>query len=46
MFTLDVNVPKRNATIYTQGSRVVIDIEIWHKHIGYVNVQHLKNMQK
>ena len=45
MFTLDVNVPEMNATMFAQGVRVVADVEIWHKWIGHVNVQRLKTMQ-
>ena len=45
MFTLDVNVPKMNATMFAQGSSVVLDIEIWHKRIGHANMQRLKTMQ-
>ena len=40
MFTLDVGIPTMN------GSKgVVVDIDIWHKHIGHANVQRMKLMQ-
>ena len=45
MFTIDVNVPKLNAPMFAQGTGIVVDVEIWHKHIGHVNVQRLKAMQ-
>ena len=45
MFTLDVNVPKLNATMFAQGSGVLADVEIWHKRIGHANIQRLKTMQ-
>ena len=45
MFTLDVNVPEMNATMFAHGAGVVADVEIWHKRIGHVNVQRLKTMQ-
>ena len=31
MFTIDVNVPKMNATMFAQSLGVVVDIKIWHK---------------
>ena len=31
--------------MYAQGSRVVADVDIWHKRIGHVNLQKLKSMQ-
>ncbi|MCO5567379.1 hypothetical protein L7F22_021069 [Adiantum nelumboides] len=45
MFTLNVNMPEMNATMFAQGTGVVADVEIWHKHIGHANVQRLKLMQ-
>ena len=45
MFTLDVDIPEVKAAMFVQGTGVVADIEIWHKRIGHVNVQRLKNMQ-
>ena len=45
MFTLDVNVPELNAVMFAQGTSVVVDVEIWHKCVGHVNVQRLKAMQ-
>ena len=45
MFTLDVDVPEIKSAMFAQGAGVVVDIEIWHKRIGHVNVQRLKSMQ-
>ena len=33
------------ATMFAQGTGVVVDIKIWHKRIGHVNVQRLRSMQ-
>jgi len=45
MFTLDVNMFEVNSmlSIHGKGAR---DIGIWHKRVGYVNLQHLKLMKK
>ena len=45
MFTLNVKIPKINKAMYAQGSRVVADVDTWHKQIGHVNPQKLKSMQ-
>ncbi|MCO5554908.1 hypothetical protein L7F22_008446 [Adiantum nelumboides] len=45
MFTLDVNMPTKDAALFTQGSLVITDLDIWHKLIGHANVQRLKSMQ-
>lgn len=45
MFTLNVKIPKADKAMYAQGSRVVADVDIWHKWIGHVNPQKLKSMQ-
>ena len=45
MFTLNVNMPKVDKAMYAQGSKVVADVDIWHKRIGHVNPQKLKSMQ-
>jgi hypothetical protein len=39
MFTLDVSMPKVEATMFAQGAGVVADMDIWHKRIGHVNEQ-------
>jgi len=40
MFTLDVSMPQVKATMFAHGrTGVIIDIDIWHKRIGHVNVQ-------
>ena len=31
--------------MFAYGRGVIIDLEIWHKHIGHVNIQRLKSMQ-
>ena len=45
MFTLDVNVLDMNVAIFSQGSSVVANVEMWHKRIGHINMQRLKTMQ-
>jgi hypothetical protein len=45
MFTLDVNMPKVNSTLFTHGKGAG-NIGIWHKWVGHVNLQHLKFMEK
>ncbi|MCO5587373.1 hypothetical protein L7F22_041322 [Adiantum nelumboides] len=45
MFTLNVNMPEMNAAMFSQGTCVVANIEIWHERIGHANVQMLKLMQ-
>jgi hypothetical protein len=45
MFTLDVNMPKVNSMLFTNG-KGARDIGIWHKWVGHVNLQHLKLMEK
>jgi hypothetical protein len=45
MFTLDVNMPEVEATMFAQGAGVVADMDIWHKRIDHVNEQRLKSMQ-
>ena len=37
MFTLDVGIPEMSATMFVHGKGVV-DIDIWHKWIGHVNI--------
>ena len=31
--------------MFAHGTGVIAHIDIWHKHIGHVNVQQLKSMQ-
>ena len=38
MFTLDVSMSEVKATMFAPGSCFVADMDIWHKHIGHVNV--------
>ena len=45
MFTLNVKMPKVDKVMHAQGSRVVANVDIWHKWIGHVNSQKLKSMQ-
>jgi hypothetical protein len=45
IFTLDVNMPKVNSMLFTHGKGAG-DIGIWHKHVGHVNFQRLKLMEK
>ena len=45
MFTLDVNMLEVKAAMFAQGAGVVADVDIWHKCIGHVNEQRLRNMQ-
>ena len=44
-FTLDVRIPKIGATMFAHEKGFVADIDIWHKHIGHVNILQLKKMQ-
>ena len=41
MFTLDMDMPELSAAMFAHGTGVVVDIDIWHKRIGHVNVQRL-----
>ncbi len=45
MFTLDVNMPEVNSTLFTHGKGAG-NIGIWHKRVGHVNFLHLKLMEK
>ena len=45
MFILDAGIPELKATMFTHGSGVVQDIEMWHKRISHINIQKLKMMQ-
>ena len=37
MLTLNINMPKLGMNMYTQGSRIIVDVDIWHKRVGHVN---------
>ncbi len=41
MFILDVNMHEVNSMLFTRG-KGARDIEIWHKRVGHVNLQHFK----
>ena len=45
LFTLDVTMPNADTAMYVDSSRVINDIDIWHKRIGHANMQRLKSMQ-
>ena len=45
MFTLDVNMPEVQASMFAQGAGVVADVDMWHKRICHVNEQRLRSMQ-
>ena len=45
MFTLDADIPKVEATMFAHGRSVIVDIEIWHKRIGHMNIHKLNTMQ-
>ena len=45
MFTLDVNVLEVKVAMFAHATRVLVDIDIWHKRIGHVNYQRLKLIQ-
>ena len=45
IFTLDVNMTEVKSLMFAQGAGVVANVEIWHKRIGHVNEQQLRNMQ-
>ena len=36
MFTLNVNMLKSGKAMYAQGVGVILDVDMWHKWIGYV----------
>ena len=38
MFTLDVEIPKMSSAMFAHGKGAVANIDIWHKHIGHVNI--------
>ena len=42
---LDINVPVSRAAMFAQGSRVVTNLDFWHKCAIHINVQWLKAMQ-
>ena len=37
--------PQVKAAMFAHGTGIIVDIDIWHKRIGHVNVQRLKSMQ-
>ena len=43
MFILDSHEMK--SAMYAKGQRANSDIELWHKRIGHINLQKLKEMQ-
>ena len=44
MFILDVNMPQMAAAMFTKGSNIISDVEMWHKRIGHISMQTLQNM--
>ena len=44
IFTLDAGIPKMIAAMFARGKGVFVDIDIWHKYIGHVNIQQLKKV--
>ena len=38
LFSLDVTMPSTDSAMYADGSRVINDIDIWHKQIGHANM--------
>ena len=45
MFTLDVSMPTRSATLFTSKNAIISNMDIWYKQIEHVNVQRLKSME-
>ena len=45
MFSLDVDMLVVEVAMFAHGRGVIVDIEIWHKCIGHMNIQRLKSMQ-
>ena len=37
--------PSVETAMYVDGSKVINDIDIWHKQIGHANMKRLKSMQ-
>ena len=44
MFKLDVNMPKFETAMYGETQSHITDLNIWHKRIGHLNFQRLKNL--
>ena len=44
MFTLDAMIIEISAAMFVHAKGVVANIDLWHKHIGHVNIQQLKKM--
>ena len=44
MFTLDIDIPEIEATMFVHGRGIIVDIEICHKLIRHMNIQ-LRIMQ-
>ena len=43
MFTMDIT--KDDRTCFAHGNEKIVEIDLWHKRIGHVNLQKLKSMQ-
>ena len=39
MFTLDVGILEMSDAMFAHGKAIVVNIDIWHKWIGHVNIQ-------
>ena len=44
MFILDVDMPRKITAMFAEGTSVISDVEMWHKRIGHISMQTLKNM--
>ena len=40
-----MGIPELNSAMSSKSHGIVQDIDMWHKRIGHVNIQRLKNMQ-
>ncbi|MDM1593452.1 hypothetical protein HX035_24200 [Escherichia coli] len=45
LFKLDARILELNSAMFSKSNGIVQDIDMWHKRIGHVNIQRLKNMQ-
>ena len=44
MFTLDVDMPRITSVMFSHGSNIISDVEMWHKRTGHINLQMLQIM--
>ena len=44
MFVLDVDMLKMTTTMFAGGMNVISYVKMWHKRMGHISMQTLKNM--